>query len=392
MVGTFVVALAVGCSGGADARGESAALTSTSSTSLAPPSTTAPPPTTTTTVVDEDTILLAWTSGGLPAGFSAVAAARPEVERLTVVRGGQADLFSSTRSDGTIVDAAPSGWAYPMDTLAVTPETYAGFTNDPEDRAAIETLQPGQGLLTESSAALREIDVGGTLEMRGGPVAIAGVITDRSGGEAELIVHGDDAARLGVGGERFVLMVHDPSARASLDEALQDAAGSNPVNLRTAADTTRFRHGDSVVPLVYVKQAFGEFAYRDRGGRDVEIDPAWVDENIVTAQVPILGSVRCHRAMIEPLSTALGQLEAEGLSHVIDPGSFAGCWYSRRIQAGLPLSKHTWGLAVDVNVIGNPRGTYETQDPRFTQLMRDQGFAWGGDWLYADPAHYELDP
>jgi len=221
---------------------------------------------------------------------------------------------------------------------------------------------------------------------------VVGVVSDRAGSEAELVIHHDDAARLGVDTERFVLMVRDPAAAPALDQALTSLAAPNPLYLRTSDVTTRFRHGDSVVPLIYIKEAFGEFAYRNRSGRDVEIDPAWVDANIVTAQVPILGSVRCNRAMIEPLTAALGQLEAEGLASAVDPSTFSGCWNSRRILAGQPLSKHSWGLAVDVNVDGNPRGSFETQDPRFTQLMRDQGFAWGGDWLVADPAHYELDP
>ena len=392
----IVVALAMlaACTSGADAEDEVRAAATTAAPTL-DPTTTAPappPPTTTTSVVDDATILLAWTSGGLPVGFSAAASQRPEVQGTTIVLGGQADLVESRRADGTIVDTAPDTWAYPLDTLAVAPDTFARFINDPDDRARIGGLQPGQALLTESSAALRRLDVGGALALRGGVVTVVGVISDRGGSEAELLVHAGDAATFGVDTERFVLMVHDPAQRASLDAALVDLAGSNPVHLRTVADTTRFRQGDSVVPLVYIKLAFGEFVYRDRPGRAVEIDPAWVDANIVTARVPILGTVHCNRVMIEPLTAALGQLEAEGLAHVIDPATYAGCWNPRRIVAGMPLSKHSWGIAADVNVIGNPRGTFETQDPRFTQLMRDQGFAWGGDWQVADPAHYELDP
>lgn len=358
----------------------------------APGATTSTVVSTTTTLVDESRILLAWTSGGLPPGFSALAAGRPEVERIAVVRGGQADLLSSRAADGTQVDAAPPGWALPLDVVAVDPAAYAGFTDDVADRALVAALQPGQALLTASSAELRGIDVGGTLELRGGAVVVVGIVADSSGAESELVIHVDDAERFGVATERFVLMVHDPAGRAALDAALVDHAAPAPVHLRTPADTTRLRHGDSVVPAVQVKRAFGEFAYRDREGRAVEIDPAWVEANIVTAPVPILGQVRCHRAMIEPLATALGQLEAEGLAHVVDRATFAGCWNARRMVPGSPLSKHSWGIALDINVDGDPRGSYDTQHPRLVELMRAAGFAWGGDWLVADPAHYELDP
>ena len=223
VLGAGVIALlAASCAGGADASDERAGTTarSPSSTTLASPTTTtAPPPTTSTTVVDESTILLAWTSGGLPPGFSEVATGRPEVQRATVVLGGQADLVSSARSDGSAVDQAASGWAYPQDTLAVDPTSYGSFTNDPADRSLLKGLVAGDALLTESSAELRGLDVGSTMELRGGSLTVAGVISDRSGGEAELIVHRDDAARLGVDTERFVLMMHDPGQRAALDAA-----------------------------------------------------------------------------------------------------------------------------------------------------------------------------
>lgn len=349
-------------------------------------------PSTTTTVVDEATILLTWASGGLPAGFADAAAARPEVHRLTLVRGGQAGLRSSTDADGTVVDSAPPGWAFPLDAVAITPDSYASFVNDPVDHALLAGLRPGEALLTADSAELRRLDVGATLELDGGTVQVAGVVSDRSGAEAELIVHADDAERFGVATERFALMVHDPARRETLDAALAPLTGSNPLYLRTTADTTRLRHGDSVVPVVEIKLAFGEFAFRDLSGRQVEIDPAWVAEHIVTDDVPILGSVRCHRAMIEPLRRALGRLEAEGLAHTVDPASFSGCWNARRMLPGAPLSKHAWGLAVDVNVDGDPRGDLATQHPRFTELMQAEGFEWGGEWLYPDPAHYELDP
>lgn len=401
-VGVFAVAIvgalvAAALTGGADddPEGVSAPLGGGDpvATAVAPSTTTATAaPTTTTTVVDETRILLAWASGGLPAGFADGAAARPEVERMTIVRGGQADLLRSATADGTVVDVTPDGWAYPLDALAIDPDSFAGFTNDPDDRALMAALAPGAALLTESSAALRRVDVGATLEMRGGQLVVAGIISDRGGAESELVVHAADAERLGIATERYVLIVHDPAVRGALDPVLQDLARPKPLYLRTLAETTRLRHGDSVVPLVHVKQAFGEFTYRDRSGRAVEIDPAWIDAHLVWARVPILGEVRCHEAMIEPLSAALGQLEAEGLAHVIDPAAFSGCWNARRIREGMPLSKHAWGLAVDVNIDGNPYGDFATQHPRFVELMREHGFTWGGDWMVPDPGHYELDP
>lgn len=387
-----IVAACADATGPHDEAAGAAPAATTSSTTTSAPSTTAAPPTTTTSVVDEATILLAWTSGGLPAGFAADAAERPEIERLVVVRGGQADLLASSGADGTPIDVAPEGWAYPLEAVAVPPEAFGGLTNDPADRALIAALRPGEALLTATSAELRRIGVGGTLHLRGLPVVVTGIVTDRSGAEAEVVLHTDDAIAAGVATERYVLAVHDPSRRAELDAALIDLAAPASLHLRTIADTTRLRHGDSVVPLVYVKAAFGEFAYRDLAGRAIEIDPAWIDANVVWARVPILGEVRCHRAMVEPLGRVLGQLESEGLAHVVDPAIFSGCWNARRIRPGMAVSKHSWGIAVDINIDGDPYGDVATQHPRLIELMEGTGFSWGGRWQVPDPGHYELDP
>ena len=53
------------------------------------------------------------------------------------------------------------------------------------------------------------------------------------------------------------------------------------------------------------------------------------------------------------------------------------------------MSHHAWGAALDLNVDGNPRGSFSTQDERLVDVMAHHGFAWGGAWLVPDPAHYE---
>lgn len=164
------------------------------------------------------------------------------------------------------------------------------------------------------------------------------------------------------------------------------------MRFRSPTETTWLRHGDAVTPQVFIKRAYGEFAYRDLPSRDVEIEPAWIDANITDAEVPILGSVRCHRATIVPLTTALQSLADENLAHLVDPSGFAGCWSPRRIDDDQPLSRHAWGIATDLNITDNPRGSFSSQDPRLVEAMRNAGFTWGGLWLVPDPGHYELVP
>ena len=162
-----------------------------------------------------------------------------------------------------------------------------------------------------------------------------------------------------------------------------------PARFRTPAETTWLRHGDAVVPQARIKEAYGEFAHRPAAGRSIEIDPRWVDGNIVTRTVPILGPVTCHRAVLGPLGEAMQDLVLANLAHLVDTGGFAGCWAPRRIAAGAPLSRHAWGVAVDLNIGANPRGSFSTQDDRLVEVMARHGFGWGGTWLVPDPGHYE---
>jgi hypothetical protein len=124
----------------------------------------------------------------------------------------------------------------------------------------------------------------------------------------------------------------------------------------------------------------------------IEPDPDWVAANIVQADVPILGSVTCHRILIPQLVAAFGQLERKGLANLIDVSQYGGCYVPRFISRDprRGLSMHAFGLAVDLNVPGNHYGTKGNIDPRVVQVFERWGFAWGGHWSPPDPMHFEL--
>ena len=58
--------------------------------------------------------------------------------------------------------------------------------------------------------------------------------------------------------------------------------------------------------------------------------------------------------------------------------------------ASTTLSNHSFGLALDLNVPGNQRGTVGEIDREVVAIFKKWGFAWGGDWRYTDPMHFEL--
>lgn len=139
-----------------------------------------------------------------------------------------------------------------------------------------------------------------------------------------------------------------------------------------------------------LSEAIGVFTYRPIGGGRIAPDPAWVRANISTQSVPILGSVTCNNAIFPQLRAALEEIVLAGLADEINPDEYAGCYYPRFIAGSTSLSNHSFGTALDLNVPGNLRGTVGEMDRVVVSIFKKWGFAWGGDWSYTDPMHFEM--
>jgi hypothetical protein len=142
-----------------------------------------------------------------------------------------------------------------------------------------------------------------------------------------------------------------------------------------------------------VSQAVGTFSYTNQANGEIAPDPAWVREYIRTEQVPILGEVTCNKAYLPQLRGALTEIVGRGLADEIHPDEYAGCYYPRYIgrDPSNGLSLHSWGIAVDLNVPGNQRGTVGEIDRRVVAIFKKWGMAWGGDWSWTDPMHFEMN-
>ncbi|HLO36075.1 MAG TPA: M15 family metallopeptidase [Candidatus Deferrimicrobium sp.] len=140
-----------------------------------------------------------------------------------------------------------------------------------------------------------------------------------------------------------------------------------------------------------VADAVGTFNYTVIGGGRIAPDPAWVSSHITTEPVPILGNVTCNRLIFPQLKAALQDVIDQGLTDKIHPSEYAGCYYPRFIAGTTSLSNHSFGLALDLNVPGNQRGTVGEMDRGVVAIFKKWGFAWGGDWHYTDPMHFEMN-
>jgi hypothetical protein len=140
-----------------------------------------------------------------------------------------------------------------------------------------------------------------------------------------------------------------------------------------------------------VAQAVGNYTYSVAAGGRVTPSAEWVRTHIVTDTVPILGRVTCNKAIFPQLREALAEVVERGLTAAIHPGEYAGCYYPRFIAGTHSLSNHAFGLALDLNVPGNQRGTVGEMDRTVVAIFEKWGFTWGGRWRYTDPMHFEMN-
>lgn len=137
-----------------------------------------------------------------------------------------------------------------------------------------------------------------------------------------------------------------------------------------------------------VGAAVGIYRYRVSGGQVIP-DAGWMAANLRTEQVPLLGTVTCHKAMLPQLRAALNEVVQRGLAeHVYQT---AGCFNARFIANTTRLSNHAFGMAIDINSLENGRGTTGQMHPEVVQIFKKWGFGWGGDWAWTDPMHFELN-
>lgn len=277
---------------------------------------------------------------------------------------------------------------------AVDPDGFRHFTPRSTARsgAVWRSVAAGEVALTHDIGRSLDLALGSRLAVRAGrvqaPVRVGAYAATVAGVDA--IVNYRRGEQLGMTPDNALLLsVRGPDAM----QAVQAAVGKRATVVPLAAKPGK-PGGRRLAYLTggAVAKAVGSFRYQYYPDGSVRPDPDWVSANIRTESVPLLGQVTCHRAMLPQLRSALAEVEARGLAEAIDAGDFGGCYNPRFIghDAANGLSLHTWGIAVDLNVSGNQRGTAGEIDRDVVRIFKRWGFAWGGDWSWTDPMHFEL--
>lgn len=285
------------------------------------------------------------------------------------------------------MDEAPRGYAYSLDAMLFEPASFATLVG--EGAAIVAGLAEGDVLLGATSAKFQRIGIGGTLELEGGGVlTVRGVIDDELIQRREIALPAPALRELEE--VRRYLLVRFDGAEDTIEERLRALVPEDArLIVRTRDPSTFLRSWAGILPQARIKLDLGEFAFQLGEGRSIRRDPRWEEENLRTAQVPILGEVRCHKRVLDSLSGAMGELQELGLAFLIHVDNFRGCDNSRLIAPGRGLSRHAWGAAVDLNYSQDPTIRGDGADPRLVDLMRKWGFASGHLFFTPDPGHFE---
>jgi hypothetical protein len=144
--------------------------------------------------------------------------------------------------------------------------------------------------------------------------------------------------------ERWASKLHMPEGNALLISTGQaDPVAMQPAIAKLAGDQASVKvlgPGRYLNPRVAqtavltggsVAQAVGSFTYTVNADGSVNPDPRWIAQYIRTEQVPILGAVRCNKAMLPQLRAALTDVVKLGLASKIHPQEYGGCYVPRYI-------------------------------------------------------------
>jgi hypothetical protein len=120
-----------------------------------------------------------------------------------------------------------------------------------------------------------------------------GVVSDELVGAAEVVFDRDDPASPVVT-SRYALIATsmDRTEFELIVETMNDAPV--PARIQAYGETPLLRHADGVLPQIYIKQALGEFSYPADSGPQLDQDDEWIAQNLVSVELPILGTVTCH--------------------------------------------------------------------------------------------------
>ena len=253
-----------------------------------------------------------------------------------------------------------------------------------------ELIQKNKIIVSEFTAEQYSINVGDTLVLVGMnevtfEIEVGEIVPDGELGWFEAVVNKEVGYQLGINRNIQAIIWDNKVTENHFVELYKNIEYKRlRVTFKDAKPNKNW-----VLPTALVKKYFGDFQIKEKDGTWIIVEPEWRNANIERKNMPIIGRATCNKIMWEPLLGALNQVMEEGLQNTLSKDEFqksGGCFAPRRINrfnAGGAISRHAWGIAIDINV----KSGYH---PRVVEIFNNWGFAWGGTWTSHDEMHFEL--
>jgi hypothetical protein len=318
--------------------------------------------------------VLVWAAGGLSSAEVGRVRDSSRIAGISAVRTGVLPVASGKRAYPVI----------PVETMSVDPDAYTAAVGR-AGNSLLTMLRRGV-VLSRTGASLRKLRRDGHLLLTGSRwLTVGGVVDDRLLGGYEAALNLERGRRLGIDQVSYLLL-RPRGSRDTLAAAVRGLLHDRQVRLRHPDQGPWFRAGDGTLPLAQVKIRFGEFAVTSLA-KPVP-DRRWAQANVITRTIPVLGQVRCHRAVVADLAAAMAAVRRQHLEGLVDVAAFrhaGGCLQPRAERAGpAGLSHHAWGIAFDLTGQGAA-----PPSQRLVATMARHGFTWGGRWLQPAAGHFE---
>ena len=141
-----------------------------------------------------------------------------------------------------------------------------------------------------------------------------------------------------------------------------------------------------------VADAVGVYRYRVLGGGQIAPDPSWVASHIATETVPILGNVTCNKLIFPQLRGGAARRSSPAAWPTRSTPVSTPAATTRASSPGPPSSPTTrsgWPSTSTCPATSAAPSARSTAGS--SPIFKSWGFAWGGDWGYTDPMHFEMN-
>ena len=324
-----------------------------------------------------------------------VKAARFSASTATAINFPFLPLTAHTR-DGRDLLRLKNKWRIPFATMVAPVSLISAIGGS----AMAEPLNRGEVLIGKTAARVRSARVGDVITLRDSKFSphefvVGAIVPDVFVDEGDITMSDISAKALGKMSITTVMLT-GMSSLSDVKRALlaQGIGKSSSFRIRYSWDTP---NPDAPVGTAITKSLLGEFSYRPTKGTGIQISSTWLNKNIVwNNRYSNIGlHNNCHKIVVPAIQGALNDISKAGLAASIDlvnSNSYGGCFVARYNPRGGVFSsptRHAWGMAFDINTVTNAQGSVPQMNCSVVRIFRKWGFAWGGNFPWADGMHFE---